>query len=92
MLYMTVTYDDDNLAKHKVSHDEVDEVMDADLRVDVELLPSRRGNQRIMLIAFTLQGRLLEAGIEFFPERDHVFHADDASKQYKAEFERSIKQ
>jgi len=90
---MTVTYDDNNLAKHKVSHDEVDEVMDADLIVDVELPPSKRGHQRVMLIAFTLQGRLLEVGIEFFPhDHNHIFHGDDASKHNKAEFARRIKQ
>ena len=91
MLHMPLTYDDDNLAKHKVSRDEVDEVLDGSMTAQSELAASDRGNQRVMLIGFTLHGRLLEVGIEFFANRDHVFHANDATEKYRQEFERSIR-
>lgn len=88
---MTVSYDYKNLAKHNVSCDEIDEVLDCDRRIELEIQPSIRGNQRIMLVGFTLQARLLEVGIEFLPDRDHIFHADDATKKYKSKFEQNVK-
>jgi len=88
---MPVSYDDDNLAKHKVSHDEIDEVLDTDLRIECEMTPSDRGNERVMLVGFTLGGRLLEIGIEFFDDHEHCFHANDATKQYRRKFEQEIR-
>ena len=37
-----------------------------------------------MFLGLTLEGRLLEVGIEAVSDRDdHVFHAMDATKQYR---------
>jgi uncharacterized DUF497 family protein len=57
MLHIQVTYDDDNLAKHKVSREEVDEILDGRMIIEVALTDSERGNQRVMLIGFPQQGR-----------------------------------
>ncbi len=91
MSYGILSYNQYSLRKHNVSEQEIDEVLDAEHTVDCELPDSRRGNQRTMLVGFTLQARLLEIGIEFLPDRDHVFHTDDATKRYIEEFERSVK-
>ncbi len=90
---MRTTYDDQNLAEHNVSREEVDEVLATDIGVDCDLPPSKRGNQRAMLVAFASEGRLLEVGLEFFLEEDrmHVFHADDATKPYRALFENEVR-
>ena len=91
---MRTTYDDANLADHGVSRDEVDEVATGSMTIELIFEPSERGNERTMLVGFTATGRLLEVGIEFFhfQERMHVFHADDATKQYEREYEARIKQ
>ena len=90
---MRTTYDDTNLADHKVSQDEVNEVLRSDVTIERDLPPSKRGNERLMLVGFTNEGRLLELGIEFFHSEEimHIFHADDATKQYRTEFDREVK-
>ena len=84
-----ITYDDDNLAKHGITRQEVDQVLDSrNLTTRVfELQPSRQGNSRVMYVGFTLQAPLLEVGVEYLEESDHVFHADDATKAYRKEFD-----
>lgn len=90
---MKTTYNYANLANHDVYQYEVDEVQRSTVNAEFELAPSRRGNQRIMLVGFTLKGRLLELGIEIFMEEDrmHVFHANDAAKYYQRKFEREVR-
>jgi uncharacterized DUF497 family protein len=90
---MRITYNHKNFVDHGVSQSEVDEVLRSDVTAEFDLSPSKRGNERIMLIGFSGDGRFLEIGIEFFLDEDrmHVFHANDATKQYSAEFEREVK-
>jgi uncharacterized DUF497 family protein len=88
---VTVTFDYDNLAKHNVNCGEIDEVLDCERRVEIEMQPSNRGNQRVMLVGFTSQARLLEVGIEFLPDSDHVFPASDATKRFRFKFEQNVK-
>jgi uncharacterized DUF497 family protein len=87
---MHVTYNHRNLAQHGITPEQVDEVATAPMTIECEMSPSVQGNQRIMLVGFTSCGRLLEVGIEFFhyESRIHFFHATDANKHYKLEFER----
>lgn len=90
---MQTTYDLRNLADHRVTQEEVEQVLRSDVTAEFDLRPSKRSNERMMLVGFTHEGRLLELGIEFFFDEDrmHVFHADDATKPYRTEFEREIK-
>jgi uncharacterized DUF497 family protein len=89
---MLTTYDLKNFADHGVTQEEVDQVLRSDVTAEFDLVPSQRGNERMMLVGFTSEGRLLELGIEFFFDEDkmYVFHADDATKTYRTEFERDI--
>ena len=85
---MTLSFEDQNLRKHKVSCSEVKEVLGSDLSFGEDLAPSDFGNDRTMIIGWTFEGRILEVGIEYFEneDREHVFHAMDAGKRYKKEF------
>ncbi len=81
-----LTYDAGNLKKHKITRQEVDQVLDSrNLTTRVfELPPARNGNERGMFVGLTLEGRLIEVGIESVSDLDdHVFHAMDATKQYR---------
>ncbi len=92
MLYRT-TYNYASLSKHHVSLIEVDELATAGNTIECEMPPSNRGNERLMLIGFTNNGRLLEIGIEFFYDEDrmHIFHGNDCNKHYEQEYRRRIK-
>ncbi len=50
---MITTFDEDNLAGHGVSRDEVKEVFESDLSFTVDLEPSKRGNDRMMVVGWT---------------------------------------
>ncbi len=81
-----LTYDDENLKKHKVSHREVDQVLDSrNLSTRVfDLPPVRNGNERALFVGLTMRGRLLEVGVEVLSALDeHIFHAMNATKQYR---------
>lgn len=81
-----ITYDDSNLNKHKVTHQEVDQVLDSrNLTTSVfDLVPAHNGNERAMFVGLTLQGRLIEVGVEAVSDKDdHVFHAMDATQKYR---------
>jgi uncharacterized DUF497 family protein len=81
-----ITYDDTNLKKHKVTSQEADQVLDSrNLTTRVfDLEPACNGNERAMFVGLTLEGRLIEVGLEAISdEDDHVFHAMDATKQYR---------
>jgi hypothetical protein len=58
-----------------------------------ELGPSERGNDRVMFVGFSQDGRLVEVGVEYFDEQSEewVFHADIATAKYKKLFEKGMK-
>lgn len=86
------TYDELNLQKNGITHEEIEQVFQSDLTFAEEMDPSERGNDRAMIIGWTHDGRLLEVGIEYFEkeEREHVFHAMDAGRAYRKQFERRL--
>lgn len=85
---MRTTYNHESLDKHGITEEEADEVYATGK--DFDLPPSGDGNDRIMVVGLTAIGRLLEVGIEYFPSGDeHIFHASEATKQYRQLFERS---
>jgi len=81
-----LSYETENLAKHKVTTTEVDEVLNDSRTIWLDLGVSRDGNDRLMFIGLTKVGRALEVGIELIGEDEHVFHAMDASQHYMKEF------
>ncbi len=90
---MDATFDDDNLRKNKIDYWEVAQVLESDLTFAFELEPSERGNDRAMIVGWTYGGRVLEIGVEYFEieDREHIFHAMDAGKKYKKEFEARLR-
>jgi len=86
-----LSFNKENLSKNSVTTQEVEQVMASATAIDCEMTPSDRGNDRVMLVGFTLVGRLLEVGIEFFANRLHVFHASGATKNYRKRFEERVR-
>lgn len=85
---MSCSYNKSNLKQHNVSIDEIKEVLRSPLTITVDLKPSERGNDRVMWVGFTFNLRLLEIGIEYLPAgNEYVFHAMDATTQFRQEFE-----
>jgi len=81
-----ITFDEGNLRKHNVTPEEADQVLDSrNLTTRIfDLAPARNGNERVMFVGFTQEGRLLEIGVEIISDEDeHVFHGMDATKQYR---------
>ncbi len=89
---MICCYNEESLRRHKVSIDEIKEVLRSPLTITVDIEPSFKGNDRVMWIGFTFNLRLLEIGIEYLPhDKEHVFHAMDATKLNRREFALKIK-
>jgi hypothetical protein len=86
------TFNYESLDKHSVTRDEVLQVFESDLSFAIERGPSERGNDRAMIIGWTYYARILELGVEYFEneDREYIFHANDAGKQYKQDFERRL--
>lgn len=87
-----ITYDYANLTKNGVTEAEIDDIFESDLTIALEIAPSERGNNRAMIIGWTLIGRLLEIGVEYFDDQDweHIFHAINAGVKYRKEFEKRL--
>jgi uncharacterized DUF497 family protein len=81
------TFNDDSLARGKVTHAEIEEVLSDLLTLVVEEGQSKRGNPTRTYVGFTRSDRLLEIGIEYSENENHVFHARKANaktmKAYK---------
>jgi len=87
---MITTYNHESLDRHGISEEETDEVYATGK--DFDLPPSDYGNDRIMVVGWTANGRLLEVGIEFLPGgAEHIFHANQATKHYEKLFEKDTR-
>ncbi len=85
------SYNHESLQRHSVTVEEINEVLRSPLTIVIDLEPSRKGNDRVIWIGFTFNIRLLEIGIEYLPNnKEHVFHAMDATKTHRKEFEKKI--
>ena len=84
---MRITFNLSNLRKHNVSCEEVLEVFNSEMSLTEDLVPSRRGNDRRLIIGWTCLGRVLEVGVEYFEyeDREHIFHAQDARTELHLE-------
>lgn len=83
-----ISYETEQLRKHNVTQQEVEEVLASDLTDYNEMKPSAHGNDRLMFTGWTQAGRILEIGVELFEfeDREHVFHAMDATSEQKERF------
>lgn len=74
----------DSLNRHSVTTEEVDDVL-AEVVCNAkvyELSPGKDGNDRIMFVGLTSAMRLIEVGVEYIGDDDHVFHAMDAGSRF----------
>ncbi len=81
-----LTYTTSNLANHKITTAEVDDVLNDSRTIWLDLGVSRYGNDRLMFVGLTKDGRTLEVGVELIGDDEHVFHAMDAGQRYLKEF------
>jgi uncharacterized DUF497 family protein len=90
---MDMTFDNVNIKKNKVSIAEIMEVFQSELSFAVDMSPSQRGNDRVMIIGWTHTGRVLEISVEYFDhgEREHIFHARNAGIAFELEFRRRLR-
>lgn len=89
---MTKTvYNFESLDRHGVSVEDTDEVIEAG--VWKTMIPSKRGNERLMFVGFNANGRLLEVGVEYFDNDDieYIFHAQDVTTRYRRVFEKRMR-
>lgn len=85
---MIRSYNKDNIKRHGLTVDEINEVLRSPMTLVIDLSPSLKGNDRIMWIGFTSNLRLLEIGIEYLPnDTEYIFHAVNATKKNRKEFE-----
>lgn len=86
-----ITYNFESLERHGISQIDSDEVLASGIWE--EMPPSERSNARLMFIGFTSGGRLLEVGVEYFndEDREHIFHANDATTHHRIVFEKKMK-
>ncbi len=85
-----ITFDEFNIKKNRVTTEEILEVFESDFSIEVGLIPNERGNVRVMIIGWTFSGRILEVGVEYFGDMEHIFHAMNAGKEYKRDFLRRL--
>ena len=84
---MKTTYNYESLDKHGVTEQEADEVYATGMNFDLE--PNADGNDRIMVVGWTSNGRLLEIGIEYLANGDeHIFHTSNATTPYRDKFKK----
>ena len=69
--------------EHGVTEQEAYEVMA--YRLWVQICDSERGNEQVMYVGWNQTGRLLETGVELYPEgeEDWASHARRASEFYR---------
>ncbi len=85
---MKIVYNFESLDRHGISVEDADEVVATGIWE--ELIPSKRGKERLMFVGFTANGRLLEVGVEYFDDSsiEYFFHAQDATTRYRDIFRR----
>lgn len=77
-----ITFNDESLKRHKVSRLEVLQALSDPLVQAVLDGESKQGNSTRVYVGYTNSDRLLEIGIEYRKDEEHVFHADNARSHF----------
>ncbi len=89
---MITKYIETALAKHDITAKDIDFVLRTDITIWCDLGPSKRGNDRLMFIGFSSNGRLLEVGVEYMGDDvELVLHADCATFKHRKLFRETYK-
>jgi uncharacterized DUF497 family protein len=88
---LPIEYDDEEITKHGLSRRDVDLALRSEVWEDMGA--SKRGNDRIMFVGFSEDGRLIEVGVEYFDKenKEWAFHADLATPKYQKFFKSRMK-
>ncbi len=71
--------------KHGITEEQMLEVRASQLTVATEMDASERGNTRVMLVGYTMDGVMLEVGVELADDADIYFHAKAATAHWRKE-------
>ncbi len=80
---MSISFNEDSLKRHKATHEEIEEAIADPLRVEAAYSESKNGNPTTIWVGATLKGRLLEIGIEYMENEDHIYHASSCRNHYQ---------
>ncbi len=79
-------FNDESLDRHGVSHQECLEVLADPTKIEIDEGESADGFPRIMWVGMTFLNRLLEVGVEYMPDMDWIYHADNAQAKYRNKY------
>ncbi len=82
---MFFTFNDDSLKRHKISHEDVLEALEDPFKLEVKT-GEYRGNPTSLWIGRTFTERLLEIGIEYLEDCNHIYHAKKANAEHAAKY------
>lgn len=83
-LVMIFSFYDASLKRHNVERWEALQSLEDPLRVEVVEGQSVDGNPTSIWVGMTANARLLEVGVEYLEDCNHIFHADNCRSHFKA--------
>ncbi len=78
---MLFSFNDDSLNRHNVTHQEILEALEDLFKVEVDI-GEHKGNPTSIWVGKTFTERLLEVGLEYLEDCNHIYHADKARAKY----------
>ncbi len=81
---MIFSFNDLSLKRHNVARWETLQSLEDPLRIEVEQGENAEGNPTSIWVGMTAHVRLLEVGVEYLEDCNHIFHADNCRSHFKA--------
>ena len=82
---MIFSFNDDSLGRHNISHKEVFEALEDPFKIEAEV-GEHQGNPTSIWIGKTFTERMLEIGVEYLEDCNHIYHTNKARKQYISKY------
>jgi glucose-6-phosphate 1-dehydrogenase len=82
---MLFSFNDDSLNRHNVTHREALETLGDPFKVEVDT-GNHNGNPTAIWVGKTLTERLLEVGVEYLEDCNHIYHAAKARTIYATKY------
>lgn len=82
---MIISFNDNSLNRHGVTHREALEALGDPFKVEV-ITGEHNGNPTSIWVGKTLGERLLEVGVEYLKDCEHIYHVSKARATYAVEY------
>jgi hypothetical protein len=82
---MLFSFNDESLHRHKVTRQEALEALEDPYKVEVEL-GEHKGNPTSLWVGKTFAERILEIGVEYLEDFNHIYHANKAKAKCAAQY------